>query len=152
MTRRNKVHGRIEATLAKLLGNWLDQTPEPRGEIVRGEAGFRIRQNPETLVGIDVAYASPELIAADDPSRPYYDGPPVLSVEILSPSETHGAMVEKVRAYLEVGVVVWEVDPDFQTIRIHRPGVAPVLLNIEQELIADPCLPAFQVAVARVFE
>jgi Uma2 family endonuclease len=152
MTRRNKIHGRVEATIAKLLGNWCDQTPEPRGEVVSGEAGFRIRRDPETFVGIDVAYVSPELIAADDPTRPYYDGPPVLAVEVLSPSDTHGAIVEKVRAYLDAGVVVWEVDPDFRTIRIHRPGQAPVMLNVEHELAADPELPGFRVPVARVFE
>ncbi|MEW4566438.1 Uma2 family endonuclease [Tautonia sp. JC769] len=152
MTRRNKNHSRIEATIVKLLGYWLDQQPLPRGRVHCGEAGFRIRRDPETFVGIDVAYVSPELIAADDPSRPYYDGPPVLAVEVLSPSDTHGAVVEKVRAYLDAGVVAWEVDPDFRTIRIHRPGQAPVMLNVEHELAADPYLPGFRVSVASVFE
>ena len=31
MTVRNRKHSRVEAKLAKILGNWLDGQPEPRG-------------------------------------------------------------------------------------------------------------------------
>jgi Uma2 family endonuclease len=152
MTRRNRSHSGVEANIAHLLKSWLDTQPEPRGRIHSGEAGFRIRKEPETFLGIDVAYAPPELIAATDPRRPYYDGPPALAVEIRSPSDTHGDLVEKITLYLEAGVVVWEVDPDFRTIRVHRPGADPVMLNIQQDLSGDPYLPGFLEPVARVFE
>jgi Uma2 family endonuclease len=151
-TRRNRSHSGVEANIAHLLKSWLDTQPEPRGRIHSGEAGFRIRKEPETFLGIDVAYAPPELIAATDPRRPYYDGPPALAVEIRSPSDTHGDLVEKITLYLEAGVVVWEVDPDFRTIRVHRPGEDPVMLNIQQDLSGDPYLPGFLEPVARVFE
>ncbi len=76
----------------------------------------------------------------------------MLAVEVLSPSDTHGALVEKINAYLEAGVVVWVVDPDFRTVRIHRPFEEPVMLNVSQELSADPYLPGFREPVAKVFE
>jgi Uma2 family endonuclease len=152
MTRRNRSHSGVEANIAYLLKSWLETQPEPRGRIHSGEAGFRIRKEPETFVGIDVAYAPPELIAATDPRRPYYDGPPALAVEIRSPSDTHGELVEKIKLYLEAGVVVWEVDPDFRTIRVHRPGDEPVMLNVHQQLSGESYLPAFLQPVARVFE
>lgn len=152
ITRRNKVHSGVEATIVKLLGYWHDRQPEPRGRIHSGEAGFRIRREPETFVGIDVAYVSPELLAADDPDKPFYDGAPVLAVEVLSPSDTHGALVEKINAYLDAGVVVWVVDPDFRTVRIHRPGEEPVMLNVSQDLPADPYLPGFRAPLATFFE
>lgn len=106
MTVRNRRHSRIEATVAKLLGMWLDQQPVPRGEIHSGEAGFRLRATPDSLVGIDVAYASADLVARTDPDSAYYDGAPVLAVEILSPSDTAEDTAKKIRTYLDAGVVV----------------------------------------------
>ncbi|CAN5909078.1 Uma2 family endonuclease [soil metagenome] len=152
MTRRNRKHSGVEANITKLLGNWLDQRPEPRGRIHSGEAGFRLRNDPETFVGIDVAYASAELVAATGGKQSFYDGPPALAVEILSPSDTHEEVIEKIALYLEVGSVVWEVDPDIRRVTVHRPGHPPEMFNDTQELPGEPYLPGFRVPVARIFE
>ena len=94
-TARNRKHSRVEARIAFLLGLWLEQQAQPRGLIHSGEAGFRLLRDPETLVGVDVAYASAELVARTDDALAFYDGPPVLAVEILSPSDRHDKIVEK---------------------------------------------------------
>lgn len=151
MTRRNRTHSGAEARIAMLLGLWLDQQPEPRGKIHSGEAGFRLRADPQTYVGIDVAYASAELVAATDPKLPFYEGPPVLAVEILSPKDRHDEVVEKVRAYLEAGTVVWVVDPDFRIVRVHRPGDEIECVNATQTISGDPYLPGFRARVAEFF-
>ena len=151
MTRRNRWHSSTEARIVKLLGVWLDTRPAPRGEILSGEAGFRLRREPLINVGIDVAYASAELVASTDPDDPYYDGPPVLAVEILSPSDQHGEVVRKVGLYLEAGTVVWVVDPDFRLITVHRRGHPPLPLNETRELTGEPELPGFRVRVADLF-
>jgi len=76
ITLRNRVHCRIEARIATVLNTWLDNRPRPCGEIICGEVGFRLKRDPETLVGIDVAYASADLVAGTDPRSAFYDGPP----------------------------------------------------------------------------
>jgi Uma2 family endonuclease len=152
MSVRNRHHSQVEAKVAYLLRRWLDQRPRPGGKIHSGEAGFRIGADRDTVFGIDVAYASAELVGATGPELAYYDGPPVLAVEILSPSDKHEDVIAKVRSYLEAGVVVWEIDADFQTVRVHRPGELAVSFNASQELSADPYLPGFRVAVAEFFE
>jgi Uma2 family endonuclease len=134
------------------LQDWLARRPERRGKVHSGEAGFRLSREPETLVGIDVAYASPELVAATDPEARFYDGPPVLAVEILSPSDEQEKVVETVRLYLEAGSVVWVVDPDFRTVAVHRPGRPVVLFNEKQELEGEDYLPGFRVAVATLLQ
>ncbi len=151
VTMRNRVHSKIETRIATILRVWLDNQPMPRGEIHSGEAGFRLRRNPETLVGIDVAYASAELVASTDPNFAFYEGPPILAVEILSPSDQVGDITEKVKIYLEVGTVVWVVDPDFQTLRVHRPGCVAETYNETHELSGEPELPGFRVVVADLF-
>jgi Uma2 family endonuclease len=152
MTRRNPIHSETEILIGRLLCDWRDNQPLPRGKVVGGEAGFRLRRDPRTFVGIDVAYVSPEMAAAHDRKRKYFDGPPVLAVEILSPSDRHEEIVDKVEVYLAVGTVVWVVDPDFRTVSIHRPGEPIETLNDRQELSGDPYLSGFRVGVAKLFD
>jgi Uma2 family endonuclease len=152
MTLRNQVHSEVEASLVFELRLWLREQPAPRGRISCGEAGFRLRRDPDTLVGIDVAYTSAEVLARTAGKPTFYDGPPVLAVEVLSPSDKHAEVVEKVGKYLEAGSVVWLVDPDFRTVTVHQPGQRPKSFNDEEELSGEPYLPGFRVSVSRLFE
>ena len=78
MTVRNRWHSRIMTRVAKFLDNWLDQQPEPRGSVLCGEAGCRLRRDPDTTVGIDVVYISAELAARESDETSLIDGVPVL--------------------------------------------------------------------------
>ncbi len=151
MTRRNRNHSKVEHRINKILGIWLDTQPEPGGEIVSGEAGFDLSRNPDSGVGIDVAYVSAE-VAARNPDSAYYEGAPILAVEILSPSDTQKDIDDKVELYLETGVkVVWIVNPRFRTVTIHRPNEAPTFVNEHQVIENDPNLPGFRVEVEKFF-
>jgi Uma2 family endonuclease len=152
MTVRNHRHSGIEARVTQLLFNWLDGQPEPRGKIVCGEAGFRLRHDPDSTVGVDVAYASAEQLARTPETAVYLEGPPILAVEILSPPDKYEDITEKVQEYLDAGVaLVWVVDPVFRTVMIYRPGAEPEFVNVRQELTAEPHLPGFRAAVAALF-
>lgn len=152
MTRRNRRHSRTMANLTHLLVRWLEQRTKPRGEILAGEAGVRIRRDPDTMVGIDVAYISAELVGQTPGNAVYIDGPPVLAIEILSPSDKHEEIVEKLQAYLSAGVdLVWIVDPDLRTVCVHRRGAEPELFNVHQQLSGEPELPGFRITVAEIF-
>ena len=150
---RNRKHGDVVSRVCQLLQNWNDQTAEPRGKLPGGDTGFRLRPGDKTsLVGIDIAYASSELIAATPDKLAYYDGPPVLAVEVLSPSDTHEETVEKINECLDAGATVWQVDPDLRTVHVYRPGQQPLMFNAAQEIVGDPELPGFRAPVARFFE
>jgi Uma2 family endonuclease len=126
--------------------------PEPRGEILDGEAGFRIRQDPDTTVGIDLAYISAELSANTPEKAVYVDGVPVLAVEILSPSDTQQEIQDKSNEYLDVGVAqVWSVDPVFKTVTVLRPSAPPKLYASGDELSGDPELSGLRFPVAEIF-
>ena len=152
MTRRNPEHSEVMVTIGRLLGNWAQAQDRPRGRVCGGEAGFRLRRGPETFVGIDIAYVSPEQVAARDRKLKFYDGPPVLAVEILSPSDQIGDVVEKVELYGEVGTIVWVVNPYFETVAIHRPGQKVETMNTDQEIAGEPYLPGFRAKVAEFFD
>ena len=153
MTRRNKRHTKVEAAIAKVLGNWLDQQPPKTGEIHSGEVGCVIQRDPLTAVGIDVAYFDYDVANDDSTETSFIDGPPILAVEILSPSDTIEDITEKVEDYLAVGVaLVWIVNPRFRTVEVFRPHADPQLFNIQQTLSADPFLPGFTTQVRAIFE
>lgn len=152
MTRRNKWHSSTEARLAYLLGRWLEEQGPTGARVTSGEAGFRLLRNPDTTVGIDVAYVSVEVVNNTPKFRPFFEGPPVLAVEILSPSDTHEGVSEKIELYREAGVaLIWIVNPDLQTVQVLRAGAEPEMFNVRQELSGEPELPGFRVPVAAVF-
>jgi Uma2 family endonuclease len=103
-------------------------------------------------VGIDVAYVSHEIVANTPETSPFFEGPPILAVEILSPSDAQEDIDEKVDLYLATGVkIIWVVNPRFRTINVYRPDAEPELFNELQEITAEPHLPGFRVAVAEIF-
>ncbi len=153
VTKRNPNHCGATASLSALLINWLKTQPQPRGKVYDGEAYFRIRKDPDTNVGIDVAIAPAELVATVKKKSSYIDGPPLLAVEVLSPNDKHRDIVEAIEEYLECGVkVVWIVDPYTYTVAVHRPGREPKHYSRSDELPGDPELPGFRCKVAEIFE
>jgi Uma2 family endonuclease len=153
MNRRNPDHSGTMTNIAGLLREWMRLQPGPRGKVYTGDVAFKLRPDSDTLVGIDVAYVSAELRANTPKGRKLIEGLPILAVEILSPSDVHADVTEKVQEYLNVGVaIVWVVDPDFETVAVFRADAEPVSFNRSQELAAEPYLPGFRVRVAELFE
>src|SRR5262249_19563377 len=88
MTKRNRWHSRVLARVTYFLEAWLIQQSEPRGQILVGEAGVRLRRDPDSTVGVDAAYFTADVLRETPSELPWVDGPPVLAVEVLSPSDT----------------------------------------------------------------
>lgn len=152
MTKRNRNHSSAEARIAYLLGRWLDQHPQPGTRLSSGEAGFRLRRGPDTTVGIDVAFVSAEVVANSEGRFPYFEGPPILAVEILSPTDRQESIDEKIAVYRDANVpLIWIIDPVLKTVLVLRKDDEPVMFNVRQELSGEPELPGFLVLVAEIF-
>jgi Uma2 family endonuclease len=81
------------------------------------------------------------------------EGVPVVAVEVLSPSDKHGDVTEKIEEYLGAGVAqVWVANPDLQTVTVYRPDAEPTAFNRQQELRGEPELPSFCLRVSDLFE
>jgi Uma2 family endonuclease len=153
MTMRNRFHSRVLIRVGKFLDDWLDQQPPPRGQVLSGEAGVRLRRDPDVTVGIDVVYVSSEVIVHQTDETTLIDGVPTLAVEIPSPKATVEEIEEKVTAYQRARVpLIWIINPYRRTVTVHALDAEPVLFNVEQELSGEPHLPGFRVPVARLFE
>jgi Uma2 family endonuclease len=113
----------------------------------------RLGGDPDTTVGVDVIYVAADVMARQTDDTTVIDGIPVLAVEILSPGNTIEEIDEKITAYLGAGVaLVWVIDPRRRTVLVYRPGAEPELVNVRQELAAEPHLPGFRMPAARLFE
>jgi Uma2 family endonuclease len=145
-------HGVTLTAFCSLLKRWEKSQPRPRPCTHAFGAGFLIRRNPDTLIGSDLSIASVEQMAVTPRDQFYFEGPPILAVEILEPWDTHGDIAERVNEYLSAHAIVWVVDAAFGMVTVHRPGFEPETFNKSQELSADPYLPGFRVAVASIFD
>lgn len=152
MTTRNARHAYVALRVSQTLANWFDSQTQLEGVVVSGDARCRLSTNPDNIVGIDVAvFLGEEALDVVERSGTF-EGPPLLAVEVLSPSDTHENLVEKIRLYLEAQTPqLWIVDPDLQTITIHRPDGTSRLFDRHQTLEVDPELPGFQADVSSFF-
>jgi len=153
MTIRNETHGFLVGRFVQFVGVWRDQQKAPRGKVVCGEAGVRFSSKTPTLVGVDVAYIPPQVVAAKKGGSTVTVGVPLLIVEVLSPNDTVKSVSKKVKTYLGAGVKhVWVVNPESETVMVHRPNHKPVSVNSDGFLTAEPDMPSLKIELAQVFE
>lgn len=141
-------HGEVAARLAAALVSYV--YPRNLGRVFGAETGFTLRINPDTVRAPDVAFVSRERMS-DQPTAGFGIGGPDLAVEVLSPGDRPGEVREKTRAWLEAGArLVWNVDPERRTARIHRPDGTQDALPPTGELDGEDVLPGFRCALADV--
>lgn len=152
MTTRNARHSSTIMRIGRQLIDWLDSRTNFIGAISGGEARCRMRQSPELIVGLDVAYFQGLEHAQAAVSGDFFDGPPVAAVEVLSATDTHEDVVDRIRLFLEAGVKqVWIVDPDLRNITIHRANDDATFFAARHTLTAEPELPGLAVPVESLF-
>jgi Uma2 family endonuclease len=152
MTTRTPRHSTAVARISQTLGIWLDDHEDVVGVVAAGDARCRLSQQPDTIVGIDVAVFAGEEAVRQSQSEAFFDGPPLIAIEVLSPSDTHEDVSDKIHRYLRAGSrQVWIADPEFRTVTVHKPDENPVLFNAAQSLSGEPDLPGFQVQTGLLF-
>lgn len=151
MSLRSPRHSAAMAWITHYLCSFLATRPG-LGRVLTGDVYFRLRRNPDTNVGIDVAVATADQAVRTSADARFIEGAPLLAVEILSASDMIEDIMEKKSEYLKNGTpLVWIVDPFQQTVTIHRPNAEPVLSSRSQKLSGDPELPGFAVTVGEFF-
>jgi Uma2 family endonuclease len=141
------VHGRVAANLTILLGQ---HAKANRLGDVHAESGYHLERNPDTVLGPDVSFVSAERI--DRPDEHYYNGPPDLAVEVLSPGDRRGYVERKLALWLETGTrSVWLVNPQRRTVEVISSLDDRRTLHETDELV-DDTVPGFRVRVSEIFD
>jgi Uma2 family endonuclease len=100
----------------------------------------------------DVAFVSTQRLGAEDQAG-FFDGPPDLAVEVVSPNDRAYEVAEKTRHWLDAGArAVWVVWPDTRSVTVHYPGRDPIILHEGDTLDGGDVVPGFTCDVAAIFE
>jgi Uma2 family endonuclease len=143
-------HGRMVVRLATLLNRHVD---DRNLGVVVTEVGFKLASNPDTVRGPDLAFVRHERIPPEGP-RGFWQGPPDLVVEVLSPDDRGSEVRAKVGEYLQSGVtVVVVVDPDDETVSVSR-RLSPTLVLSGDDAVLEvgDLLPGFSCTLRQIFK
>ena len=120
------------------------------GRVVGGDAGFRLRSDPDTVRGADIAFVSWERL----PQRSPVDFPslgPDLVVEVLSPGDRPGETLAKVADWLSAGTrLVWVIDAERRLARVYRADGSETTLDAAGVLDGEDVVPGFSCTLASI--
>lgn len=122
------------------------------GKVFTAETGFVLERNPDTVRAPDVSFIGTKRAGIADTPK-YIPGPPDLAVEVNSPGDRAGEILEKVQSWLNAGTrLVWVVDPPTQTLTVYHPDGRSRLLKPTETVEGEEVLPGFGVRVEEIFE
>jgi len=145
-------HGAVCYQISGLFWDYARRTGFGHG--ASNDTSIQTQRTPDTVRGPDFAFFS----NARWPRPRGFNGlPPVapdLAVEVVSPGNRRGEVLQKVSEYLEAGtLLVWVVYPKKRTIAIHRDSEAPPVVLGDGDVIENlPELPGFRCLVSDVFD
>jgi Uma2 family endonuclease len=149
MTPTGFKHGLIVINLSSLLDNFVKS--HNLGKITGAETGFHIQRAPDTVRAPDVAFIRMDRLP-EEPPQGYFDGPPDLAVEVLSPNDRASEVQAKIRDWLDAGCrAVWIVDPETKSITIYKSTHEIAVLDTHDTLSDTQLLPGFSAAVSDIF-
>jgi Uma2 family endonuclease len=143
------LHGKIVLEFAALLVRYLKG--RDLGTAVT-EVGFKLRSNPDTVRAPDLAFIRQDRIPHVDP-RGFWQGPPDLAIEVLSPDDRALDVRAKVEEYLLHGVtLVLVIDPDTKSVAAYRRLLAPIALHaLDDVLEFDDVVSGFRCTLRDIF-
>ena len=142
------VHGDVAARLMLAIGNHV--VAHSLGRTFAAETGFTLARKPDTVRAPDVAFISNARLP-DPPPQGFAELAPDLAVEVLSPDDSPGEVLEKVADWLLAGVrLVWVVDPRRRTARVYRADGTESFLGPGDSLLGEDVLPGFSCKVESV--
>lgn len=144
-----ELHARIAGRMAFLLSR-----AEAMGlGYVLGEAGYVLREDPDTVRAPDVAFVRRELVGPEGFARGFARRSPDIIVEVVSPYDTRAEIQAKVREWIEGGAaLVLVVEPDAQVVEAVRSLTHRSRCEVGDILDLDDLLPGFSLSVAEIFE
>ena len=136
------------------IGRYLDVYVEKHqlGYVCGAETGFKISQDPDTVLAPDAAFVSQTSIDKHGIPKGYWVGAPDLAVEIISPNDTYTEVAEKADTWLIAGCkMVWVINPRRETIDVYRLNEDIIVLSADDILEGGDVIEGFQCRVEDLF-
>ena len=144
-------HGRQMIRFAASLDAYVES--HDLGQVVAGDAGFRLARAPDTVRAPDVAFVRRDRLPSSDELAGFYAGAPDLVVEVISPNDLYTDVDEKVAEWLEHGaLLVFVVNPRRRTVTVRRPGQPARTLGMDDVLDGEDVVPGWRLPVRELFD
>ncbi|HKQ52273.1 MAG TPA: Uma2 family endonuclease [Pyrinomonadaceae bacterium] len=142
--------GALAAGIAALLVQYV--RANKLGIVFGAETGFKIAENPDTVLAPDTAFISRENIPESGIPKKYWPGAPDLAVEVLSPGDTAREVEVKVGRWLSAGArLVWTINPKHKSVTVYRAAKESDTLSETDELDGEDVVPGFRCQVSEIF-
>lgn len=114
--------------------------------------GMRLASNPDIVRAPDVGFVRAERVPASGIPDGFWPGAPDLAVEVISPTDRYGDVIDKAQEYLVAGtLLVWLVDPERRTVVIFRQAGATSTIGAEGVLDGEDVLPGFRLNLSEIW-
>jgi Uma2 family endonuclease len=116
------------------------------------EWGFLLFTNPDTVRAPDISFVAAAKIPTEGVPSGFWPGAPDLAVEVLSPSNRAGEILDKVADYLAAGTrLVWVIDPEARTATVFRLNGPTSRVGEDGVLDGEDVLPGFALKLVEVW-
>lgn len=141
--------GFICGNISKILGIYAIQAGT--GYVCSNDSGIIIERDPDTVRGPDVTFYR-DGGTADEMTRGYAQPPPVLAVEVLSPTDRIGSTLRCVEHLLSLGIkVVWVVDVEGREVSVFHGDEAAAVYQVDATLSDAVHLPGLSISIKEIF-
>ncbi len=146
-------HAKLSAEMLIVLGGFVKS--RDLGRVLGSDGGFLLHKDAasgrETVRVPDVSFISKARQSTQSGDK-IYTGAPDLAVEVISPSETHKSIGDKLKNYFDYGVkVVWLIYPQAKTIDVYRSMDEVTTIESDSALDGGDLLPGFSLKLSDLF-
>ena len=144
-------HGRITVRLTVPLASFV--WDNDLGEVFGTETGFKLTTQPDTVLAPDISFIEKSRMERAKSSEGYWEGPPDLAVEFLSPGDRKDQVAKKASQWLSFGAkLVWVVDPRTRTVVVYESGSDVLNVSEGDFLDGGDVVSGFKMAVGKIFD
>lgn len=144
-----KYLGFVCGNISRILGNYA--ISRRSGYVCTNDAGVIAGRDPDSVRGPDITFYEDDQTAADM-ERQYATIPPLLAIEVVSPSDRINEVMLRVRQLVGRGVkVVWVVDPEARDVSVCEAGQQPQLVSGDQPIEGGQHLIDFRCLASEFF-
>lgn len=143
-------HGNVAMQIGSLLNAHV--RANQLGYVFAAETGYFLSHDPDTVRAPDASFIAGDRLPPGELPIGYLDIMPDLAVEVLSPNDRAGEVLDKVNDWFRSEVkLVWVIDPAARTVRVYR-ATAEVQELAENEILGGAeVVPGFTCEIGELF-
>lgn len=142
----------LAARVLRILGQFVEE--RALGLTNGAQGSYQVFPDDPRKVRIpDVSFTRRDRLPPEGPAEGHGRVAPDLVIEVISPNDNASELEEKIEDFLSAGVpLIWVLDPDSKTIRVHRASGVDARLRVGDVLEGEDVIPNFRIEVRRLFD